>query len=126
MLRSMSPSVDGCLDETDVSTVGRELVAKFFRALGDPIRLDLLAFLVEHGEASGTECVERAHLSQGRVSVHLACLVSCGLVSARREGRSRLYRVIDERVHEMLSLGTSMTAEHMASIAACLRVGTPG
>ncbi len=104
---------------------GRELVAKFFRALGDPTRLDLLAFLMEVGEATGTECVERAGLSQGRVSAHLGCLVNCGLVSVRRQGRFAYYRVVDERVGQLVSLGRGMTADHAASIAACLKVGPP-
>jgi DNA-binding transcriptional ArsR family regulator len=102
---------------------GRELVAKFFRALGDPTRLDLLEFLMEAGEATGTECVERAGLSQGRVSAHLACLVSCGLVSGRRVGRYAYYQVADPRVDQLVALGRRLTADHTASIAACLRVG---
>ena len=103
-----------------------ELVAKFFRALGDPTRLDLLRFLADREEATGSECVERAGLSQGRVSAHLACLVSCGLVAMRRQGRYAYYRVIDDRVGHLVGLGAEMTAEHAASIAACLRVGPPG
>lgn len=102
---------------------GRELVARFFRALGDHTRLDLLAFLTQRGEATGIECVERAGLSQGRVSAHLACLVSCGLVSVRREGRFAYYRVADPRVGRLVGLGSAMTADHAESIAACLRVG---
>ncbi|MHB8325001.1 MAG: ArsR/SmtB family transcription factor [Candidatus Dormibacteria bacterium] len=105
---------------------GRVLVAKFFRALGDPTRLDLLAFLLARGEATGAECVERAGLSQGRVSAHLACLVSCGLAGVRREGRYAYYRVADDRVAELASLGTAVTAEHTATIAACLNVAPAG
>lgn len=101
----------------------RALVAKFFRALGDPTRLDLLAFLLARGEATGAECVERAGLSQGRVSAHLACLVSCGLAAVRREGRFSLYQVGDQRVAELVALGTGLAADHAASIAACLTVG---
>jgi DNA-binding transcriptional ArsR family regulator len=103
-----------------------ELVSKFFRALGDPTRLDLLEFLIGRDEATGTECVQRAGLSQGRVSAHLACLVSCGLVAVRREGRYAYYRVTDERVRQLVELATEMTADHAESIAACLRVGPPG
>jgi DNA-binding transcriptional ArsR family regulator len=123
MTRSASPAV---LDPpTPASGAGLELVAKFFRALGDPTRLDLLRFLVDRDEATGSECVERAGLSQGRVSAHLACLVACGLVAMRRQGRYAYYRVIDDRVGQLVGLGTHMTAEHAASIAACLRVAPP-
>jgi DNA-binding transcriptional ArsR family regulator len=126
VLRSVTRSADlPVLDPPAPAGAGLELVAKFFRALGDPTRLDLLAFLAGHGEATGSECVERAGLSQGRVSAHLACLVSCGLVTMRRHGRYAYYQVTDERVSELVAVGTDMTAEHAASIAACLKVAAP-
>jgi len=99
-------------------------MAKFYRALGDPTRLDLLEFCAE-GERTGNECVERAGLSQGRVSAHLACLVSCGLVSVRRQGRFAYYRVTDPRVAELVRIGQGVVADHAASIAACIRVTAP-
>jgi DNA-binding transcriptional ArsR family regulator len=100
---------------------GVEMVAKFFRALGDPARLRLLEFLL-HEEHSVTECVENVGLSQGRVSVHLACLSDCGYVVARREGRFAYYRVADPRVAELVSLARSLAAENAAAIAACMRI----
>ena len=103
---------------------GRELMAKFYRALGDPTRLDLLEFCAED-ERTGTECVERAGLSQGRVSAHLACLVSCGLVSVRRQGRFAYYQVTDPRVAQLVGIGQGVVADHAASIAACIRVASP-
>ncbi len=100
---------------------GRELLAKFYRALGDPTRIVLLEFCAG-AERTGTDCVECAGLSQGRVSAHLACLVSCGLLCVRREGRYAYYQVTDTRVAELIRLGHDMVAEHAASIAACMRV----
>jgi DNA-binding transcriptional ArsR family regulator len=100
---------------------GRDVLARFYRALGDPTRLALLAFCAE-GERTGSECVAHAGLSQGRVSAHLGCLVSCGLLEVRRAGRFAHYRVADPRVAELLGLGASMVADHAASIAACARV----
>jgi DNA-binding transcriptional ArsR family regulator len=104
---------------------GRELLARFYRALGDPTRLALLEFCAG-AERTGTECVVHAGLSQGRVSAHLACLVSCGLVSARREGRFAFYQVTDPRVAELVGLGQDLVADHAASIAACAKVSSAG
>ena len=101
---------------------GRELLARFFRALGDPTRLRLLA-LCATAERTGTECVAEAALSQGRVSAHLACLVDCGLLSVRRHGRYASYHVADPRVTELVTTAAAMVADHTASIAACARVG---
>jgi DNA-binding transcriptional ArsR family regulator len=99
----------------------RELVARFFRACGDPTRLALLEFC-DGEERTGTQCVEHVGLSQGRVSAHLACLVSCGLVSSRRQGRFVYYQVTDHRVRELVALARGMVVDHAQSIAACTRV----
>ncbi len=101
--------------------MGRQLVAKFFRALGDPTRLALLEFCAT-GERQGTECVHHVQLSQGRVASHLACLVTCGLLAVRREGRSAFYSVRDQRVLELLRLSQGLVAEQAEQIAACTRV----
>src|SRR5260370_7952553 len=50
---------------------GVELVARFFRALGDPARLRLLEFLLP-AEHTVSEGVAHIGLSQGRGSVHPA------------------------------------------------------
>lgn len=107
------------------SVQGRMVVAKVLRALGDPTRLALVELLLR-GERTGNECVEHAGLSQGRVSAHLACLVDCGYVSARREGRFVYYRVVDPRVAELILLARSLAADNAAALAACTRIATQG
>lgn len=98
-----------------------EMVAKFFRALGDPTRLRLLEFLLT-GEHTVSECVTHVGLSQGRVSVHLACLADCGYVAARRDGRYAHYRVVDPRVIDLVVLARSLAADNCAALAACERI----
>lgn len=101
---------------------GVEMVAKFFRALGDPVRLRLLEFLL-HEEHTVTECVGHVGLSQGRVSTHLGCLSDCGYVEVRREGRFAYYRVRDPRVAELVLLARAIATENAAALAACMRIG---
>lgn len=103
---------------------GRDLLARFCRALGDPTRLALLAFCAE-AERTGNECVAHVGLSQGRVSAHLGCLVTCGLLETRRAGRFAYYQVSDPRVADLVGLAVSMVADHADSIAACARVAPP-
>jgi len=97
------------------------MVAKFFRALGDPTRLRLLEFLLTE-EHTVSECVAHVGLSQGRVSTHLACLADCGYVEARREGRFSHYRVLDPRVADLVVLARSLAADNCAALAACARI----
>ncbi|MDP4013910.1 MAG: metalloregulator ArsR/SmtB family transcription factor [Candidatus Nanopelagicales bacterium] len=104
-----------------VETINGETLAKFFRALGDPTRLRLLEFLMD-GERSVSECVEHAGLSQGRVSIHLACLADCGYISARRQGRWCYYSVSDPRVAELVHLARSLARDNRAELDACQRI----
>lgn len=104
---------------------GVEMVAKFFRALGDPTRLRLLAYLLD-GERTVSECVAHVGLSQGRISTHLGCLADCGYVHTRRQGRYVYYRVADPRVADLVVLARSLAADNATALAACIRIDTPG
>jgi DNA-binding transcriptional ArsR family regulator len=96
-----------------------ELVAKYFRGLGDPTRLRILELLGEAGELPVGELVERLGLPQATVSTHLGCLRWCGFVSTRRERRSVLYRVADERVRTLVALGHELLADNAEHVAVC-------
>jgi DNA-binding transcriptional ArsR family regulator len=100
---------------------GRAVIAKFFRALGDPSRLRLLEFVLRE-EKTVSECVEHIGLAQSRVSSHLACLADCGFVQVRREGRFTYYRVVDPRVADLVLLGRAVSADNVAALSECLRI----
>src|SRR5919106_6306382 len=94
-----------------------ELVAKYFRGLGDPTRLRILRLLDEAGELPAGELVTRLGLPQATVSTHLGCLRWCGFVTTRRDGRSVIYEIADPRVRELVALAESLledNADHVA------------
>lgn len=95
-----------------------DLLARFFRALGDPTRLHLLTLLLER-EQTVSELVEAVRAPQGRVSTHLGCLRWCGLVTARREGRQMIYAVSDPRVRDLMRIAGAMLRDYAAGIASC-------
>jgi DNA-binding transcriptional ArsR family regulator len=99
-----------------------DLVAKYFRGLGDPIRLRLLELLRREGELTVGDLVGRLGLSQPKVSNHLACLRWCGFVEARREGRTVFNRIADSRVTAMLDLADSLLADNAEHVAVCCRI----
>ena len=105
--------------------VATDLVAKYFRGLGDPSRLRILELLREEGELSVGELVERLGLPQPKVSNHLACLRWCGFIEARREGRTVYNRIADPRVEAMLDLAHTLLADNAEHIAACCRIEEP-
>ena len=103
-----------------------DLVAKYFRGLGDPTRVRILELLQEHGELSVGDLVERLGQSQPKVSNHLACLRWCGFVHTRRAHPSVYYRVADERVTQLLALGRALLADNAEHVAACGRIDPKG
>jgi DNA-binding transcriptional ArsR family regulator len=108
-----------------------ELLAKYFRGLGDPTRLWILCELDAEGELSAGEIVRRLGLPQATVSTHLGCLRWCGFVATRREQRSVIYRIADARVRELVALAEALLDDNAEHVACCgtidgTRVSAPG
>jgi DNA-binding transcriptional ArsR family regulator len=80
-----------------------ELVAKRFRALGEPMRLRILQVL-EGGEKPVGEIVDLLEASQPNISKHLKALSQEGLVNRRREGLKVCYSIADPMVFQMCAL----------------------
>jgi DNA-binding transcriptional ArsR family regulator len=99
-----------------------DLVAKYFRALGDPTRLRLLGLLRAEGELSAGELGRRLGQPQPKVSNHLACLRWCGFVSTRRQHRVVYYRLADQRVAALLELADGLLDDNADHVAACCRI----
>ena len=102
-----------------------DLVAKYFRGLGDQTRVRILELLRDEGELSVGELVERLGLAQPKVSNHLACLRWCGFIEARREHRTVYNRIADKRVVKMLELAHALLADNAEHVAACCRIEEP-
>lgn len=102
-----------------------DLVAKYFRGLGDPIRLRILEVLRSEGDLSVGQLVERLQLPQPQVSNHLACLRWCGFIEAQREGRTVYNRIADVRVVELLDLAGSLLADNADHVSVCCRIEEP-
>ncbi|MCX4420308.1 winged helix-turn-helix transcriptional regulator [Streptomyces sp. RLB3-17] len=115
------PQARAVLETAAVPCTHLDATARFFRALSDPTRLKLLEFILS-GERTSAECVEHAGISQPRVSVHLSCLVDCGYVTSRRDGRKLRYSVGDPRVADLVVLARSLAADNAAALDCCPRI----
>lgn len=78
-----------------------EVLARFGRALADPIRCRLLLEL-RVAPAYPSDLADALEVSRTRLSNHLACLRDCGLVTAVAEGRRVRYELADERLGHAL------------------------
>jgi DNA-binding transcriptional ArsR family regulator len=99
-----------------------DLVAKYFRGLGDAGRIRILEHLQDEGELSVGALTARTGLTQPNVSNHLGCLRWCGFVETRREHRTVYYRIADARVAEMLGLAHALLDDNEEHVAACCRI----
>ena len=74
-----------------------ELIARRFRALGDPLRVRILDLLRDQ-ELSVTAIAAELGAGQQNVSKHLGVLVDSGMLARRKEGTSVYYRIADQGV----------------------------
>ena len=98
----------------------QELRAKLFRGFADASRFRILEAL-QHGPRCVGELMEATGLSQSNLSMHLACLRECGLVSARRNGRFVYYQLADPAVLRLLEAADQVLRRVAKQIEACPR-----
>ena len=86
----------------DVDPARAARLAEVAKALGDPIRLQLVDVLRRHaGKVCVCELVPLFDLSQPTVSHHLKVLRDAGLVDCERRGLWAYYYVIPEALQEL-------------------------
>jgi ArsR family transcriptional regulator, arsenate/arsenite/antimonite-responsive transcriptional repressor len=86
----------------DVGAERAERIAAIAKALGDPVRLQLVDVLRKHaGKVCVCELVPLFDLSQPTVSHHLKVLREAGIVGAERQGLWAYYFVIPEALEEL-------------------------
>lgn len=116
--------MSAAFDPPSRRSMSYSLRAKLFHGFADPSRLAILQALSSSPRTVG-ELVEFTQLSQPNTSNHLACLLDCGLVARRRQGRYAVYSLADERIVPLLSLADQILGDHAAQIAGCTRMDTP-
>lgn len=67
--------------------------SSYFDALGDPNRLRIVTRLCDGGPCSTTEVADVLPVSRQAATKHLQLLEAAGLVSSRRAGRERIWRM---------------------------------
>jgi DNA-binding transcriptional ArsR family regulator len=79
-------------------------IADFFKVFGDSTRLKIL-FLLEHGELPVNSIASALGMQQSTISQQLKLLRASRLVAHRKEGRSIFYRLNDDHIVKILSMG---------------------
>ena len=81
-----------------------ERVARRFKLLSEPVRLDLLNQRQVHGEMSVQELVEATGHMQANVSKHLGLMAREGLLARRKEGLNVYYGIADPTLSALCTL----------------------
>lgn len=83
-----------------------------FSMLQDENRQKILMLLFDHQEMSVSEITEKLEISRPAVSHHLKLLLDSGLVSVRKEGKERYYKLqLAESVELLKRLIVSLEAD---------------
>ena len=98
-----------------------ELIARRFRALGDPLRIRILDLLRDQ-ELSVTTLAERLGAGQQNVSKHLAVLVDSGMLARRKDGNHVYYRIVDEGVFGLCEQVCGSLREQLRSLIPLVEV----
>lgn len=94
-----------------------ELIARRFRAMGEPMRVRLLDRLRD-GEASVNDLAAALGTSQQNVSKHLAVLADAGVLARRKEGNRVYYRILDEAIVDVCEQVCGSLHQQLATLAA--------
>jgi ArsR family transcriptional regulator len=101
------PAGERCCEPVVYPDVEREQaarIAEVAKALGDPVRLQLVDVLRKHaGKVCVCELVPLFDLSQPTVSHHLKVLREAGIVGSERQGLWAYYFVIPDALEELSS-----------------------
>jgi DNA-binding transcriptional ArsR family regulator len=92
-----------------------EYVAKYFKALAEPMRLKVLNAL-QDGEKNVSQLTDISGGSQANISKHLSLLTQYDLVKRESRGTSVYYKIADPSVYKLCELvcgqiGNRMTLE---------------
>lgn len=90
----------------------RRFKADIFQALAHPTRIAIVE-LLEIGELSAGELIERLGMEQANVSQHLAILRSKQLVINRKAGNQVFYSVRDPLILKVLALMRRYFQKHL-------------
>ncbi len=82
----------------DISGADQERLVAMFKALGNPIRFEILKFLVTHPGCITGDIVDYLPIAQATVSQHLKVLREVGLISGITEGPARCYCLNAENI----------------------------
>ncbi|MBS1994236.1 MAG: winged helix-turn-helix transcriptional regulator [Cyanobacteria bacterium SZAS LIN-2] len=94
--------------------------AEFFKALSNPLRIQILDELRE-GELSVSEIRDRLDVELPNVSQQLAVLKAKNLVTARKQGINIYYSCSDSKTFRLLDVAREIMNAHISDLQKTLK-----
>jgi ArsR family transcriptional regulator len=82
----------------DISGAEQEQLVTMFKALGNPIRFEIMKFLVTHPDCMTGDIVDILPIAQATVSQHLKVLREAGWVKGTTEGPATNYCLNEDNI----------------------------
>ena len=99
----------------------RQFKAEFFKALGHPLRIQILE-LLRDGPLGATQIQEATGAPVSSVSQQLAVLRNRNIVTTERRGTTILYAVADPELFELLDVARRIFNAHLHETIDLLRL----
>jgi ArsR family transcriptional regulator len=92
-----APDLTACCT-LDITGAEQERLVKMFKALGNPIRFEIMKFLVTHPQCITGDIVDVLPLAQATVSQHLKVLREAGWITGITEGPATNYGLNEDNI----------------------------
>ena len=96
-IQERSVELNACCS-LDIAGGEQERLVTMFKALGNPIRFEVMKFLVTHPGCITGDIVEFLPLAQATVSQHLKVLREAGWIRGTIEGPATCYELNEENI----------------------------
>ncbi len=83
---------------------------EFHKALGNPIRLEIVDFLLD-GEKCQCEIFPKIGLAQSTISSYLTQMVKAGILHVRKDGTRKMYSIKNPRIMKVLEQVQNLAKE---------------
>jgi len=82
----------------NIAGVRQEKLVNMFKAIGNPIRFEIIKFLVTHPGCITGDIVAHVPIAQATVSQHLKVLRDAGWIAGTVEGTATCYRLDEKNI----------------------------
>lgn len=111
------------IDDPSLDLSGLAAAACLFNGFSDRSRLAIVQHL-SLGEHRVVDLTRHLGLAQSTVSTHLACLLDCGIVEVRAQGRASVYSLTHpEAIQDLLAAAEKLLALTGDAVTLCPTYG---